>query len=175
MAAGTHLQPRGIMFHDPALLKRPLAEPRWNQPRLPDRCFFRPQKARPKHRREREGNDAGNHDPPGSAVTANSWNMRPINRPLMNRSGMNTATSEVLMETTVKPIWRAPFKAAWKRLGLSPCSTNRNTFSITTIASSTTKPTEMGDGHQRQIVHAVMQQIHRPKRPRQRQRHSGNR
>ena len=44
-------------------------------------------------------------------VTANSWNKRPIN-PLMNSSGIKTATSEVLIETTVNPICRAPLKAA---------------------------------------------------------------
>ena len=44
-------------------------------------------------------------------VTANSWNNRPISPP-MNRSGMNTATSERLIETTVNPIWRAPLSAA---------------------------------------------------------------
>ena len=59
----------------------------------------------------------------------------------MNNIGMKTATSDMLIETTVKPICRAPLKAAV--MGLSPCSIKRNTFSITTIASSTTKPTEM--------------------------------
>ena len=58
----------------------------------------------------------------------------------MNSSGMNAATSEMLIEITVKPIWRAPSMAA--RSGDMPFSRLRNTFSITTIASSTTKPTE---------------------------------
>ena len=44
-------------------------------------------------------------------VTANSWNKRPTSPP-MNRSGMKTATSEVLMEITVKPICLAPLSAA---------------------------------------------------------------
>ena len=73
-------------------------------------------------------------------VTANSWNSRPI-KPPMNSSGMKTATSEVLIEMTVKPIWRAPLKAAC--IGGSPCSMKRWMFSITTMASSTTNPTEM--------------------------------
>ena len=73
-------------------------------------------------------------------VTANSWNSRPISPP-MNSSGMNTATSEVLIEITVKPICRAPLKAAC--IGASPCSMKRWMFSITTMASSTTNPTEM--------------------------------
>ena len=41
------------------------------------------------------------------SVTANSWNSRP-RMPPMNSSGMNTATSEMLIEITVKPICRAP-------------------------------------------------------------------
>ena len=73
-------------------------------------------------------------------VTANSWNSRPI-RPPMNSNGMNTATSDALMEITVKPICRAPLKAAC--IGESPRSMKRWMFSITTIASSTTNPTQM--------------------------------
>ena len=53
---------------------------------------------------------------------------------------MNAATSEMLIEITVKPIWRAPSIAA--RIGDMPFSRLRNTFSITTMASSTTKPTD---------------------------------
>ncbi len=56
------------------------------------------------------------------STTANSWNKRPSSPP-MNRIGMNTATSEMLIEITVKPICRAPANAAcsgfmprsWKR------------------------------------------------------------
>ena len=59
----------------------------------------------------------------------------------MNSSGMNTATSDRLIETTVKPIWREPTRAA--RSGGRPASVWRTMFSIITIASSTTKPTEM--------------------------------
>ena len=59
----------------------------------------------------------------------------------MKSTGMNTATSERLIDTTVKPICRAPFNAAC--IDVSPFSTKRYTFSITTIASSTTKPTEI--------------------------------
>ncbi len=74
------------------------------------------------------------------SVTANSWKMRPTNPPMKSK-GMKTATNEVLMDMTVNPICRAPFSAAC--MGLSPCSMKRKTFSITTMASSTTKPTEM--------------------------------
>src|ERR1700722_17639856 len=45
------------------------------------------------------------------SVTANSRNSRPTIPPI-NNSGMNTATSDTLMETTVKPISAAPLNAA---------------------------------------------------------------
>ena len=56
----------------------------------------------------------------------------------MNSSGMNAAMSETEIDTTVKPICLAPFSVA--RSGESPFSRLRNTFSIITMASSTTKP-----------------------------------
>ena len=40
-------------------------------------------------------------------VSANSWNSRPT-MPVMNSSGMNTATSDSVSETMVKPISPAP-------------------------------------------------------------------
>ena len=72
-------------------------------------------------------------------TTENSRNSRPTNPP-MNRMGVNTATSEMEMETTVKPTSRAPRRAA--RRGVSPISSRRTIFSSTTMASSTTKPVE---------------------------------
>jgi len=53
------------------------------------------------------------------AVRANSLNNRPTTPP-MNSSGMNAATSEKLIETTVKPISPAPLTAASRML--SPAS-----------------------------------------------------
>ena len=73
------------------------------------------------------------------SVSENSRNSRPTTPP-MNSSGVKAATSETLIEITVKPIWRAPSIAA--RSGDMPFSRLRKTFSITTMASSTTKPTE---------------------------------
>ncbi len=70
-------------------------------------------------------------------VTANSRNSRPT-MPPMNRSGMNTATRLIEIETTVKPTSRAPRSAASSR-GM-PSSTWRTMFSRTTMASSTTNP-----------------------------------
>ena len=52
-------------------------------------------------------------------VTANSRNSRPT-MPPMNSSGMNTAISEKVIDTMVKPIWPAPFSAASN--GRSPSS-----------------------------------------------------
>ena len=59
----------------------------------------------------------------------------------MASSGKNTASKETVMETTVKPICPAPLRAA--AMGDSPASRSRKIFSITTMASSTTNPTEM--------------------------------
>src|SRR5438045_1372686 len=73
------------------------------------------------------------------SVSENSRNTRPTT-PLMNSSGTKAATSDTLIDTTVNPIWRAPSSAA--RIGAIPFSRLRKQFSIITIASSTTKPTE---------------------------------
>ncbi len=51
---------------------------------------------------------------------------------------MNTATSDVLIDRTVKPTSRAPSRAASSRA--MPASMWRSMFSTTTMASSTTKP-----------------------------------
>ena len=74
-----------------------------------------------------------------ASVTENSRNTRPIS-PVMNSRGMKAATREMLIESTVKPICFAPSMAA--RNGDMPFSRLRKQFSIMTIASSTTKPTE---------------------------------
>ena len=59
--------------------------------------------------------------------------------PPMNRIGMKTADSEIVIETTVKPISFAPSIDAC--IGVFPISMWRTMFSSTTIASSTTNPT----------------------------------
>ena len=74
-----------------------------------------------------------------ASVTENSLNTRPTT-PLMNSSGMKAATSEMLIASTVNPICCAPSIAA--RNGVMPFSRLRKQFSIITMASSTTKPTE---------------------------------
>ena len=73
-------------------------------------------------------------------VMANSWNKRP-RMPPMKMRGTNTATKDSVIDITVKPICRDPIIAA--RNGFSPFSSRRTMFSIITIASSTTNPTEI--------------------------------
>ncbi len=74
------------------------------------------------------------------SVMANSRNSRPMIPPI-SRMGMKTAISDRLMETTVKPTSRAPCMAASIRV--IPDSRWRETFSSTTMASSTTNPVAM--------------------------------
>ena len=74
------------------------------------------------------------------SVMANSRNNRPMIPPIISK-GMKTAISETLMEKTVKPISLAPRRVAC--MGVIPASRWRVMFSITTIASSTTKPLAM--------------------------------
>ena len=71
-------------------------------------------------------------------VTANSCSRRPTTPP-MNSTGMKTAASESVIDMMVKPISRAPVRAASMR-GM-PSSMWRTMFSSITTASSTTKPT----------------------------------
>ncbi len=71
-------------------------------------------------------------------VTANSCSSRPSTPP-MNRTGMNTAASDTVIDTMVKAISLEPSKVACSAdLPISRC---RVMFSSITIASSTTKPT----------------------------------
>src|SRR5580700_3481950 len=88
-------------------------------------------------------------------VRANSRKSLPMMPPI-NSSGMNTATSDTVIDTTVNPISLAPASAASK--GVSPSSTWRKMFSTTTIASSTTKPTA--------IVSPISDRLSRLKPPR---------
>ena len=60
--------------------------------------------------------------------------------PAMNRIGMKTAASEIVIDRIVNQISREPRSAA--SIGDSPCSMWRTMFSSMTIASSTTNPTD---------------------------------
>ena len=106
-------------------------------------------------------------------TTENSCSSRPIIPP-MNSTGMNTAASESVIDTIVKPISRDPLSAA--SIAPSPISMWRTMFSSITIASSTTNPTESVKRHQRQVVDRVVQQVHHGERrhDRHRQRDAGN-
>ena len=75
-----------------------------------------------------------------ASVMANSRNSRPTTSP-MNRSGISTATREMVREIMVKAICCEPLIAASS--GESPCSMYLAIFSMTTMASSTTNPVEM--------------------------------
>jgi len=72
-------------------------------------------------------------------VTENSCSRRPTTPP-MKKTGRNTAIRDSVIDRIVNPISRDPFIAASS--GPSPDSTCRAMFSIMTIASSTTNPTD---------------------------------
>ena len=74
-------------------------------------------------------------------VTANSRNSRPTMPPISS-SGMNTATSERLIDRMVKPISPAPLQRRLERRHARP-RRGGTMFSSMTMASSTTKPTAM--------------------------------
>ena len=91
--------------------------------------------------------------------------------PGINRIGMNTATSDTLIETTVKPTSALPRKAASRR----PRPEFEMAHDILEHDHGVVDDEARADGesHQRKIVDAVAEQIHRPERAddRQRQRH----
>ena len=90
-------------------------------------------------------------------VTANSCSSRPTTPP-MNSTGMNTAASDSVIDRIVKAISLEPSNAAC--IGGLPISMCRTMFSSITIASSTTKPTAERQRHERQVVEAVVEQVH---------------
>ena len=74
----------------------------------------RPQQPRAHHRRRGERDHQRDAGSPTDSVTANSRNSRPTMPPI-SRIGMNTATSDTLIDSTVKPTSRAPCSAASHR------------------------------------------------------------
>jgi hypothetical protein len=105
------------------------------------------------------------------SVIENSRNRRPTMPPI-SRIGMNTAISDSVIESTVKPTSRDPASAASMR-GM-PASMRRWMFSRTTIASSTTNPGGDGQRHQRKVVDREAGDVHERERADERHRH-GNR
>ena len=90
-------------------------------------------------------------------VTANSRNSRPT-MPPMNRTGMNTAASERVMETMVKPISREPFERRLHRA-----------FAHLHVADDVFQHDDgvvhheadrQRQRHQREVVQAVAQEVH---------------
>jgi hypothetical protein len=74
-----------------------------------------------------------------ASVNANSRNSAPVRPPWMP-IGTYTAANVMVMAMTGPTSSRAPISAAW--YGVRPSRMWRSTFSTTTIASSTTRPTD---------------------------------
>ena len=94
-------------------------------------------------------------------VTANSRNSRP-RIPAMNRSGMNTAASDSVIETMVKPISWDPFSAACERL-LAHLDVPHDVFQHHDGIVNHKSDRE-NQAHQRDVVQAEIQQIHHGER-----------
>ncbi len=91
------------------------------------------------------------------SVIANWRNRRPTTPPI-SKMGMNTATSEILMERTVGPISAAPRSAA--SIGLKPSlAKTRNIFQNHNRVVNH-KAARNSKSHERQIVDAEAEQIH---------------
>ena len=81
---------------------------------------------------------------------------------------MNTATSERLIETTVKPISRRPpAPPHGRRLARSMCAGDVLDDDDRIVDDEARRD---GQRHQREVVEAVAEQIHHPERADQRQR-----
>ena len=101
-------------------------------------------------------------------VTANSRNMRPTMPPI-SRMGMNTAISEVLMESTVKPIsLRAPQRRLHRRHALFQIAGDVFDDHDGVVHHEAGRD---GQRHQREIVDGVAEQVHHAERADQRERH----
>ena len=101
-------------------------------------------------------------------VMANSRNRRPMMPPISS-SGMNTAISEMLIDTTVKPISLAPLSAAAMGGGALL------DMAVDVLHHDDGVVDHEADGerqrHQRKIVQAEAEQIHQRGGAEQRQRH----
>ena len=101
-------------------------------------------------------------------TTANSLKMRPMMPPI-SRTGMNTATSETVIDMMVKPISRLPFERGleWRETFLLhvPIDVLQHDDGIVDHQAY-----RQGQAEQRDIVDAEIEQIHRPERGDQRDR-----
>ena len=96
------------------------------------------------------------------SVTANSRNSRPTIPPI-NRMGINTATSEMLIESTVKPISDAPLSDASHRAHALFQIARHVLDHYDRVVHHEARGHRQR--HQREIVDAVAEQIHRAKVP----------
>ena len=125
------------------------------------------QDARAHHRRRRQRHGQRDQDRDRQR-DANSRNRRPTMPPI-SRIGMNTATSDRLIDSTVKPTSRAPWSAA--------CEARHAGLDVARdVLEHDDRVVDDEAGrdrqrHQRQVVEAVAQQIHDAERADQRHRH----
>ena len=102
------------------------------------------------------------------SVTANSRNNRPTMPPI-SRIGMNTAISDRLIESTVKPIsLRSPQRRLHRRHALLEIARDVFDHHDRVVHHEARRNRQR---HQRKIVDAVAEQIHHAERPDQRNRH----
>ena len=94
-------------------------------------------------------------------VTANSRNRRPMMPPISS-SGMNTATSEMLIERMVKPISPEPLSAASN--GFMPLLDVAHDVLEHDDGVVDHEADRDGQRHQREVVEAVAEQIHQRRR-----------
>jgi hypothetical protein len=111
----------------------------------------RPEQARAHHRRRRQRDRQGHRD--GDRQRHGELAEEPSDDPPIRRIGMKTATSDTLIDITVKPISRAPRRAASS--GARPDSTCRVMFSIDDDRVVHDEPGRDRQRHQRQVVDAV--------------------
>ena len=102
------------------------------------------------------------------SVTANSRKSLPTMPPI-SRMGMKTAISEVLIESTVKPISREPFMAASK--GFMPIFEIAGDVLDHHDGVVDHKAGGDGERHQREVVDGVAEQVHHAEGAHQRERH----
>ena len=107
-------------------------------------------------------------------VIANSRKMRPIS-PLMNTSGRNTAASEIVIDRIVKLISLALFERRVERRFVALLHPADGVLQEHDRVVHQ-EPDRQRQRHQREVVQAVAQQLHRDERQqqRQRQRDGGN-
>ena len=101
-------------------------------------------------------------------VMANSRNRRPMMPPISS-SGMNTATSETLIDMMVKPISPAPLRVASKRrhagLDVAVDVLEHHDGVVDHEADRD------GERHEREVVEAVVEHVHHRRRAQKRKRH----